>query len=315
MSSKKRFSKKYFIILITTIIVFLLHACGTKIQLKESDTVELQNQYDFNSNDIFSFSPDRDILAILSSNSSLRFFSCKTGELINTAEPEVKYQKSIVCPLKFSPDGKYIAWTLHVPLKFIPSKMSTAKSKIVILGISDGKINFKKAVTSDSKKTEIEYYGYVIPGSEGRDLPEWYLVLDVFDIGIMRIGNIVGSGGGLRGALSGLVAHAITKHSWVTWFKSRLIIIDADSREILWKCPLEGRAELEVELEDLVKNNQELFAPSLLDAIAGTAAKGIISLTKNQCVDILDESMISYKLSTEELETYTDRICSKDQQE
>lgn len=80
---------------------------------------------------------------------------------------------------------------------------------------------------------------FTIPSEDAGTAPQWYLVLEVARIGLVKVGNQA-LGSNLQSILTGLVIEALTKKEWYAVFSGQLVIADAGSSAVLWKRPVSG---------------------------------------------------------------------------
>lgn len=161
----------------------------------------------------------------------------------------------------------------------------------------------------EQKEPSEKLLPYSIPVEGTSTPPEWYMVLEVNDIGLIKTGITGGRGASsLFDALSGALTTALSDKHWFAWFSGQIMIADANSYEILWKSVAGGSIEIEGKLEELVEDKQYLFPKCMVEAIALAATKSALSLIKNQYVYGLDETTVKYKLKPEELEPFMDRF-------
>jgi hypothetical protein len=145
-----------------------------------------------------------------------------------------------------------------------------------------------------------------IPNDSAGGTPEWFLVLEVTDIGLMRTG--IRTGGGLAGALAGLLTTALSEKQWYVWLSCRLRIADAHSKRILWKDWAGFRQPLQGNLQELLKSKQETFMKGLVVALGSTAAKQSADLLNNRLVAWDDTSMTRLLLPKDEIDSLTARL-------
>jgi hypothetical protein len=159
----------------------------------------------------------------------------------------------------------------------------------------------------EQKKRSVEFLSYDIPVGEEETPPEWFLVFEVNDLGLIKRGMTARGRRGLADVLKDLTTTALTKKTWAAWFSGRLWIVDANSHKILWGgAYAKGIVEIEGKLEELVEANA--FPKAFVEAIAQAAAKDAVSLIKNQDIGELDETTAKYMLKAEELGPFIDAL-------
>ncbi len=150
------------------------------------------------------------------------------------------------------------------------------------------------------------YLPYNIPTNNDSVKTDWYMVLEVKDIGMVKTG-VKTSSASLFDAMWDAVATALTKKNWFALFSVEITVVDANSKVILWKSIKSVSIPIEGTLPELVADKKHLFPQSLVEAIAEAATISALSFINNQTVG-LNESNIEYLPKSEELEPYAARL-------
>jgi len=147
---------------------------------------------------------------------------------------------------------------------------------------------------------------FEIPYDSIRGKPDWYLLLQVNDIGLMRTG--VRTGGGLAAALSGLLSTALSEKQWCVWLTCTVQVADAQSKKILWKDWAGFRQPVQGSLQELLNSEKGRLMKGFVVALSSTAAKHSADLLNNRSVDWSDSSLTRMRFSKSEIDSMTTRL-------
>jgi len=159
-----------------------------------------------------------------------------------------------------------------------------------------------------AKNAPIEFLEYIIRAKEEQPAPEWYLVLEVKEIGLIKLGNRSAAGGNLESALKGLLKHAVLPKEWAAYVSGHLIIAEAATGRMRWMCGFRSMKTISKNLDDVLKMQKKDFLKAVVSAVSISAAKSGASLVKNKCVEASDPLLQKYKLSTSDLEVLVDKM-------
>lgn len=156
--------------------------------------------------------------------------------------------------------------------------------------------------TNDFKaeKRGREYSVWTIP-LESQNPPDWFMVLEVNHLGLMRTGISVGG-------LPGVAVSAASKRKFVAWFWSQISIIDAHSNMVLWRVPINERIKLNNSLDQLARINNADFPTALVEIISRSAVKSAMTLVKNERVKTIDDAEVKYMLQPGDIKSFASRL-------
>jgi len=136
--------------------------------------------------------------------------------------------------------------------------------------------------------------------------PDWFLVLHVTDIGLMRTG--IRTGSGLAGVLAAALGTALSEKQWCVWLSGTLLVVDAQTKKILWRDWLGFRQPVQEKLEELLNSGRQAFMRGLVVALSNAAAKHSADLLNNGWVDWNHPSVANFLLSKSEIDSITTRL-------
>ncbi|MFC1852406.1 hypothetical protein ACFL27_19585 [candidate division CSSED10-310 bacterium] len=168
---------------------------------------------------------------------------------------------------------------------------------------------FEQKEFKESKKSDDNFLPYYIPDTNISAKPDWYLILEVNEIGLSKVGVCAGGTG-----LSGILTNAITEDVYCAIFKGQLILADAQTSTILWKAAIYENKEIGCKLEDLVNTMKKNFPNALVQTVVNAAAKNAAELITNKNVRHLDKSIYKYRLKRDDIISYINLLYPSEQE-
>lgn len=147
---------------------------------------------------------------------------------------------------------------------------------------------------------------YTIPAEEPADEPEWYLILHVQDMGLMRMG--IHRGSGLAGALSAAFMTAISEKHWSLRLHSVALLAEARTNRILWKNVLDFQVPIKGALHEILNDHSRSLARAIVEGMSYTVSIHSAALLSNRQVSASDSSVARLLFTKGEIDSMTTRL-------
>jgi hypothetical protein len=147
---------------------------------------------------------------------------------------------------------------------------------------------------------------YSIPVDDIAGVPDWYLILHVRDMGLMRMG--IHRGSGLAGALAAALTTAISEKHWSLQLNSVALLADARTKQILWKNVLFFQVPLKGSLQEILDNHSMSLAKGIVEGMSYSVSIHSAALLGNKQANASDSSVTRLLFSRGEIDSMTTRL-------